>query len=272
MTTGARAVLLTAVASVLLLPLATAHTLAPLLLSHPTAHWVSAPIAHPAIGLVFLLTLLSAAPTIVTARLIHRRRHLYRQIARIEASCQVREHQGIGYTVIPGTTVAFFTTGLRHPTIFATEGAEQVLGLAAFHAALLHEQAHARSNDTVWLALVAVLDASFGWLPWVRGACRTFRLCAERSADECALHEGASREGLFDAIVNAAAAGAPGPALSEAGVTERLQWLAEPDLARRPGLTRPSTTLLGSTLLLPVSTHLLVWAGLVCVVCLSHTA
>jgi len=270
-TTGARTVLLTAVASVLLLPLATAHTLAPLLLSHPPAHWVSAPIAHPAIGLVFLLTLLSAAPTIATVRLVRRRLRLHRRIARIEASGQVREHQGIVYTVIPSTTVAFFTAGLRRPTIFATEGAEQVLRPAAFHAALLHEQAHARSNDTVWLALVAFLDASFGWLPWVREACRTFRLSAERSADECALHDGASREGLFDAIVSAAAAGAPGAALSEAGVIERLQWLAEPAPTRAPGLTFPSTTLLGSILLLPASTHLLVWAGLVCLVCLSHT-
>jgi len=263
---------LTAAASVMLMPLATAHIFAPLLLDHPPAHWMSAPIAHPALGLMFLLTMLSAAPAIAAARLVRRCRRLHRWIAQIEASGKIREYHGIGYTVIPGATVAFFTAGLRRPTIFATEGAEEALSPTAFHAALLHEHAHARGNDTVWLALVAFLDASFGWLPWVRAACRTFRLCAERSADECALHDGASREGLFDAIVSAAAAGAPGTALSEVGVTERLQWLSEPDTVRRPGLTRPSTTLLGSTLLLPVSTHLLVWAGLICVVCLSHTS
>jgi len=233
---------------------------------------MSAPIAHPALGLVFLLTLLSAAPAVAAARLVRRCRRLHRRIAQIEASAEIREHRGIAYTVIPGATVAFFTAGLRRPTIFATEGAEEALSPAAFHAALLHEHAHARGNDTVWLALVAFLDASFGWLPWVRTACRTFRLSAERAADECALRKGASREGLFDAIVSAAAVGAPGAALSEAGVTERLQWLSEADAARRLGLTRPSTTLLGSTLLLPMSTHLLLWVGLICVVCLSHTA
>ncbi len=272
MTTGLRAVLLSAAGSVVLMPLATAHIFMPLLLGDTPVHWMSAPIAHPALGLVFLLTLLSAAPAIAAARLVRRRGRLHRWIARIEASGESREYRGIGYTAIPGATVAFFTVGLRRPTIFATQGAEDALPPTAFHAALLHEHAHARGNDTVWLALVALLDASVGWLPWVRGACRTFRLSAERSADECALRDGASREGLFDAIVSAAATGAPGAALSEAGVVERLQWLSEPDTARRPGLTRPSTTLLGSTLLLPVSTHLLVWAGLICVVCLSHTA
>jgi Zn-dependent protease with chaperone function len=270
-TAGARAVLVTAAAGVMLVPLATAHTLAPLLLGHPLAHWISAPTAHPAIGLVFLLTLLSALPASAAAHLILRQGRLHRRVAQVATLGRVREHEGIEYTVIPGTAVAFFTAGLRRPTIFVTEGAEQSLPPPAFHAALLHEQAHARRNDTAWLALVALLDAAFGRLPWVRAACRTFRLCAERSADECALLDGASREGLFDAIVSAAAAGSPGAALSEAGVTERLQWLSEPDTARPPGLTYPSTILLGSILVLPTSTHLMVWVGLVCVVCLSHT-
>lgn len=270
MTTGARAVVVTAAGSVVLLPFATAHTLAPLLLSHPPAHWMSAPIAHPAIGLIFLLTLLSAAPAIAAVRLVCRHRRLQRRIERIHASGQVRQYKGIEYTAIPGEAVAFFTAGLRRPTIFATEAASSLLP-TAFHAALLHEHAHARGHDTFWLALVAFLDASFGWLPWVRSACRTFRLCAERSADECALNDGASREGLFDAIVSAAGAGSPGAALSEAGVTQRLQWLCEPETARSPSLTSSFTTLLGSILLLPAFTHLLVWVGLVCIVCLSHT-
>lgn len=249
------------------LPLATAHSL----MLHPD--WLqvvalgTAYEAPRATGLL-LLSLLAAIPLF---RMCVAARHWQRASARCDQLAQLgirRQFAGIEYVEIPGNDVVLFTAGLRRPTIYVSSGAAVALPPGPFQAALLHEQAHARQHDVRWLGILTAMEKAWGSIPWARETFSWVRLLAERSADEAALAAGATRQDLFDAIVAASAPDAL-PALSNAGVEQRLRWLVDEDPP--PVLPRRGVAALITSLAAPPSVaHILLWAGIVCGMCSSH--
>jgi beta-lactamase regulating signal transducer with metallopeptidase domain len=258
-------------AGVFLLPVATVHTLAPLL-AHPDDHGVKAVAAHPDIALLVLFAVVSTLPTLRVARLLVHQATALRRLGMRVAGQETFSRSGIRFVRVHDGAVAIFTAGIRRPVIYVTSGAERLLSVQALDAALLHERAHILRRDVWWLSAVAAVEHAFGVLPWIRDACDAYRLAVERRADEDALRDGASRLGLFDAIAGAAAQPVIGASLSAVGVEQRLQWLADGDDAVEPDLAQPATAVLASVIALPTTAHLLVWLGVLCVVCWSHVA
>jgi Zn-dependent protease with chaperone function len=271
MNSGAKAILLISLAGVLVLPLATMHTLAPLLV-RPSDHGVNTITTHPDIAVLVLLVIASMLPVFRVIRLLLHQHRSLSGLAVEAAAGAACARDGIRFVRVPGEAVAVFAAGIRRPAIYVTAGAEQLLAPEALRAALLHEQAHIRRHDVRWLAVVAAIEHAFSVLPWTQTACDAFRLAVERRADEDALRAGAGRLHLFDAIARAAVQPVPGAGLSAVGVEQRLRWLAEGAHGTDPDLARPSTSLLGSVVALPATAHLLVWLGVVCVTCWSHIA
>lgn len=266
MSLRARAMLGTLVLGAIILPMVTAHTLARAVVFHEHASGV-APFhleLMPLIG----LTALSTAPLVGMIQggvrwLISRRR--VRELTRSGSRARLG---GIDYLRIPGEQVTLFTAGVRRPMIYATTGAERSLSREAFEAGLLHERAHIRHHDLLWLAMIALAEAGIGMLPSARRALVNLRIEIEWQADQAALRAGAERQGLFDAIVGAAD-GIPGvAALSGAGTVERLRWLAEP--GARPVEGAGIGAAFTGLLMPPVVAHVLVWTGLVCALCAQH--
>lgn len=261
-----RAVLLATLASVGLLPLLTGHALLQET-SHLHLGGPELAFEHPDVAILLLLTFAASVPLIrmvgVALRILRASRHL----RAVDSGGSRRSFEGIDYVRFPGSGVAFFTAGLRHATIYVSAGAEASLAPGQFHAALLHERAHAERYDVRWLALVAALERALAFVPWSRRTFASLRLLVERRADELALLAGASHSDLFEAIVVASGPSvAGGAALSEVGTLQRLRWLAE----RRPepvAETRTATMLLASLMTPAVLAHLVLWVGLFCAIC-----
>ncbi len=269
MNTATRAVLLATLASVALLPILTGHAL---LEEAPHFH-AAAPasaFAHPDIAILLLLTFAASAPLVGMAGVARRLLRAARRVRALASSGSQHSFRGIDYVRVAGSEVTFFTAGLGRPTIYVSAGAESSLTPGQFHAALLHERAHAEQQDVRWLVLVAALERALAFVPWSKRTFALLRLLIERQADEHALHAGASRTDLFDAIVEASGAALAGSAaLSEVGTLQRLRWLAEP---RRETTyeTRTATALLASLMTPPALAHLLLWLGVLCAICSAH--
>lgn len=271
MTRGARAVLVVSLAGVFLLPVATVHTLTPLL-AHRDEHGVEMVVAHPDIALLAFIALVSTLPALGVVRLLVRQTTVLRRLGTQFAGEEVISRHGIRFVRVHDSAIAIFTAGIHRPVIYVTSGAERLLAPQALQAALFHERAHVVRGDVRWLAVVAAVEHALGVLPWVRNACDAFRLAVERRADEDALRAGASRLHLFDAITGAASQPVMGAGLSAVGVEQRLRWLADRDDTAGPNLAQPATAVLASVIALPTTAHLLVWLGALCVVCWTHVA
>jgi len=262
-----RALLVAAALGTVGLPLVTAHTL----MLRPDWLRIAGASAFnsPGIAGLLLLSLLAAIPLFrvcIAAWQWQRASSQCDQLARLGSR---RQFAGIEYVEIPGDAVVLFTAGLHRPTIHVTGGAAQALPAGPFWAALLHEQAHARQHDVLWLGALTAIEKAWGWIPWTKETFRSLRLLAERSADQAALAAGASREDLFDAIVAASAPQAL-PALSNAGVEQRLRWIV--DEAPLPVVPRRGVAALVASLAVPPGlAHMLLWAGIECGVCSSHS-
>lgn len=269
MTLLTQASVLAAFVSVGLLPLLTGHALL-----HETPHvhadGLARALEHPDFVILLALTVAATAPLARMGGSLRRWLAASRRLRAITADGSPRRFRGIDYERVPGNEIAFFTAGFRHPTIYVSSGAESLLGPGAFHAALLHERAHAEQRDVRWLVLIAALEGALGFVPWSRQTFATLQLLVERHADERALAAGASRFDLFEAIVlasNAPPSGAAG--LSAAGTLQRLRWLAEP-AAGQPDGTRIAAALFTTLMAPPAVAHLVLWGGLLCAVCSTH--
>lgn len=262
-----RILLVAAALSVLALPLATAHTM----LLHPDAVstlW-SAPFRdEPGMVGIALLSLLAAVPLTRMLAAFWRWEAASTHMRRLSRLGVPQQLGTIDYVQVPGNQIAFFTAGIRRPTIYVTDGAAQSLAAGPFSAGLLHERAHARRHDVRWLALLAGVEKAWAPVPWSRETFHAVRLLTERAADEAALAAGADKQDLFDAIVSASASPS-GAGLAGAGVEQRLRWLVDEDLdAAIP--KRGVATLIASFAAPPGIAHLLFWAGIVCSICSSH--
>lgn len=269
MTLLTQASVLGAFVSVGLLPLLTGHALL-----HETPHvhadGLARALEHPDVVILLALTITATAPLASMGGGLRRWLAASRSLRAITADVSPRRFRGIDYMRVPGNEIAFFTAGLRHPTIYVSSGAESLLGPGPFHAALLHERAHAEQRDVRWLVLIAALEGALAFVPWSRRTFATLELLVERHADERALAAGASRFDLFEAIVlasNAPTSGAAG--LSAAGTLQRLRWLADPAVGD-PDAAPAATVLLATLMAPPTVAHLALWGSLLCAVCSTH--
>lgn len=268
MSYATRILLVAAALETLALPVVTAHTfvLHPEWLRSSGIRWA---LADPAATIIITLTLIAAIPTIRLCNAAWQWRRLGWRVAAVTEYGVPRSHRGISYVYIPGERVAFFTAGFWKPTIYVTAAAEEQLAAGPFLAALLHEQAHVRRRDVRWLALTAAVEKTFAFVPWTAGIFGGIRLRTERVADLDALAAGAARTDLFEAIVSASSPRGVA-ALSEAGVEQRLRWLAD-DHEALPSLpSRGATALLGGMAVPPTLAHAVMWIGFVCAICTSH--
>lgn len=266
MSRATRLLLVAAMLEVIALPFATAHVLAH---EDSIARSPFGPAVEDAgATTVVMLILVAALPLLLLLRAARRWREGHARLLAILSPGDLQDGHGVQYKRIAGREVMFCTAGLLRPTIFATAGAERRLPPGPFRAALLHEQAHLRHRDTLWLALISVLERAFSLLPWSTETFRMIRFQIERTADNDALAAGATRADLFEAIV-AASAPATGAALSEVGVLQRLRWLAgaEPPTLRWGNRIN---ALLGSLAVPPAIAHALLWTEIVCASCFTH--
>lgn len=218
-------------------------------------------------GLIFQVVLAGAAAMPLAGLLVAVLESV-RANRRLKAATSPRERRSyaaIEYWRVPGDGVTLFVAGLRRPRIYASSSAETTLPPAAFHAALLHEQAHLRRADALLRQLLHATERAFGRLPGVRPAVRRLRLRSECLADRAALAAGADRLALFDAIVAATSTRRPAePALSDGSVLPRLEALAGEERPL-PGVGWRGPAAVGGVLVLPpLAAHLLLWLGLVC--------
>lgn len=267
MTAVTRAILMMALTGIIAMPLLAGHALIQQLASGAGLR----SLGHPD---VLALVVLSAVTTVPLGGLFHGMGRWWaasRGLAEITwqgTRCRVGE---IEYTRVPGGDVLLFTAGAQRATIYVSEGAEASLCPEVLRAALLHECAHARRRDPLWVALTTFVESALWIAPWTKRTFRGIRLRIECAADDEAVAAGAQRRDLFDAIVAASAYTSTGVGASEVVTMERLQRLTG---AERQPIAPPEGTfaLLASVTAAPTVAHALVWAGAICSICSTHTA
>jgi Zn-dependent protease with chaperone function len=220
---------------------------------------------HPNLLGFFIVALVSVLPaagfTVAIMSATHGATHL-RALTRISREAQMEDFQ---YRLLPLDTVMVFTAGVIRPVTFVSEGAERALGTAGLRAALLHEEAHRRSQDILWRLLLGAVGRGFGFFPWMSEVVESETLRTECAADDYAIREGARRLDLFDAIVAASAPPASPlvAGLSDAHVELRLMRLVDPEtpLPGRP--TRSFIALTAAVVLPALGAHLIAVAAAV---------
>ena len=269
MNVATRAVLLATLVTIGLLPLLTGHALLQET-PHVQAGTPASGFEHPDVVLLLLLTVAAFIPLLRMTGAMRRSLRASRRLQTVASGGSQRSFRGIDYVRVPDSEITLFTAGFRRPKIYASAGAESLMAPGPFHAALLHESAHAARHDVRWLALVAGLERALAFAPWSKRTFAVLRLLVERRADEHALSAGASRFDLFDALVVASASSMAGTAaLSEVDTLQRLRWIAE---SRQHCIdeTRTAGVLLATLLAPPAAAHLLLWIGVFCAACSTH--
>lgn len=167
------------------------------------------------------------------------------------------------FRVLPVGMPVFFTMGIIRSQVYASTGARAVMSPGAFHAALLHEEAHVRRHDVVARLLLHLCRGGYGWVPGVREALAGLALRIECRADDDAIAAGASRKALFDAITGVARAQTPAASLSGDGVTYRLERLARVRTEEDTVATNELRLVVAGTYAVPLLAHvgLLVFCG-----------
>ncbi|MGH8873188.1 MAG: M56 family metallopeptidase [Acidimicrobiia bacterium] len=107
-----------------------------------------------------------------------------------------------------------YTVGGRRPQVIVTSAVADQLPTSLFEVIMAHEAVHARNRHHRFLALVAGVEAAFGWIHPVARAAESVRLSLERWADEDASLDAArGRSDVRRALLSAClteATGAPG--------------------------------------------------------------
>lgn len=170
---------------------------------------------------------------------------------------------GMQYRRIQSDAVVLFTAGIVRPAIFVSTGAERTLGCAGLRAALLHEEAHLRSQDVLWRLLLLAIRRSFAFVPQIQQMVEVETLRTECAADDYAIGHGASRLDLFDAIVSASR-GSASPltaGLTGADTEFRLARLVRPEIPLPGRPTRGLLALAAAVAAPAVAAHLIVFVA-----------
>ena len=155
------------------------------------------------------------------------------------ASARLRElaaRAGIGERVELRTTPTLTeaaATGVRRPCVVIPVGWDDAVASGALDAILLHELAHLRARDPLWLIVWSSLRALYWPHPLVHWAARRDATLAEYAADREAVWHGAKRREyahlLNDLVAARLAAGAPSSldAMSASHLFGPLSWTRE---------------------------------------------
>jgi Zn-dependent protease with chaperone function len=96
---------------------------------------------------------------------------------------------------------SLFCAGVRHPAIYVTRGAIDLLDSGELRAALAHELAHLGRRDPEQSWVMLGLRCVMGWNPTFQVLARALARDAERLADERGVELGADRLALASGIV-----------------------------------------------------------------------
>lgn len=248
---------------------------APLLTLHPIeAHLhdagealLPAPLHAATIIVLLALVIASFVPLLLALAMAARCLRHGSALRLVNASTRGEVSEGgVACTLVDMPGVQFFTAGLFRPRVYATTGARTQLPTEVFRAAILHERAHQRRHDVLWRIALAALEAALHPLPAGRRLAANIALEWELAADREAIHAGAGREHLFEALVAASILPPPGAgvALSSVGTMQRLAVLATGEtLPRRDPLGHVGGYL-AALALAPLTVHLAFWSGAVC--------
>lgn len=183
----------------------------------------------------------------------------WRRIRRIQQAAVIEpwvghhERAGANYelVVLPTTDFIALTVGGPVAQVVVSNGLVSALTDEELTMVVRHELAHLRGRHHYYLAMAAVVDAMFGWVPMVRSSTRTLRLALERSADEeAAGADPVARRVLYSALT-AAARCLPQPGITTFGgidmVLERLRALESSAPSDRTRWSRVAVGLVAST-------------------------
>jgi len=107
--------------------------------------------------------------------------------------------------VVPTADFIALTVGGAAPQVVISNGLVEALTDDELAMVVRHELVHLRGRHHHYLAMAALVDATFGWMPLVRSSTRAMRLAVERSADEeAAGADPVARRVLYSALVAAA--------------------------------------------------------------------
>lgn len=224
---------------------------------------------HPTTIGLLALALIAGLPAIGFFGSLVRAMGAFRGLRTLIESSRPATQDGVSYRIFPGDGVTVFTAGLARPTIFVSEGAEQILPQAHLRAALLHEQGHRVNHDIPWRLLLRAVGRGFAFVPGAARFVDAAMLRSECEADDFALRAGARRKDLFEAIA-AAASGPTTPygtaALADMSLHFRLGRLAstdpDPPLPKHPN--GGFLTLSAATITPVLLAHLISVVALVC--------
>jgi len=183
----------------------------------------------------------------------------WRRIRRIQQAAVIEpwvghhEPAGANYELVVLPTTDFIALNVGGPVaqVVVSNGLVSALTDEELTMVVRHELAHLRGRHHYYLAMVAVVDAMFGWVPMVRSSTRTLRLALERSADEeAAGADPVARRILYSALT-AAARCLPQTGITTFGgvdmVLERLRPLESNAPSDRTGWSRVAVGLVAST-------------------------
>lgn len=257
-----------------LVALAVAMIVAPAAALHPVvAHLYAAGLSnllvewtHPPVLGFAALAVLSVVPTVGFSIAVLRATRGIGHLRTLRRTSRPRSLNDLPYRLLARDQLFVFTAGFIHPTVFVSVGAERTLGEAGLRAALLHEQAHQRSQDIIWRLLLRGVGRAFALVPGISAVIESETLRTECAADDHAIRCGADRLDLFDAIV-AASGSQPSVlaiGLTDANVELRLARLVHPETPL-PGRPVRSFVALTAGVALPALTaHAMVIGAAVC--------
>ena len=131
--------------------------------------------------------------------------------------------------VVPSTDFIALTVDGDARQVVVSQGLVAALSDDELTMVIRHELAHLRGRHHRYLAIAALVDATFGRVPLVRSSTRAMRLAVERSADEGAAGEDPVARRVLYSALTAAARLVPQPGIASFGgidtVLERLRAL-----------------------------------------------
>jgi len=230
MSRGSRAALVILVVVLLLTPVATLHPVAGHLYDAGPAQ-LPVELLHPRVFGYLLLGLLAGLPALGFTVALIRAAHAVGNLRTLARNSWPSQLDALRYRAFDSHAVFVFSAGFFRPVTYASTGAESSLRGAQLHAALLHEEAHKHKKDIVWRLLLVSIGRAFAFLPWVGELVEAEILRTECKADAYAIAHGASRRGLFDAIVAASTASASSvtAGLTDGNTELRLMHLVQPE-------------------------------------------
>lgn len=115
-----------------------------------------------------------------------------------------RDDNDYEFVVVPTAGFVALTVGGSTRQVVVSDGLVAALSDDELTMVVRHELAHLRRRHHSYLAMAALIDSIFGWIPGVRSSTGALRLALERSADEeAAGDDPVARRALYSALAAA---------------------------------------------------------------------